>query len=84
MISSLGFFAIKILYAFLNLCHVQDMPCLSHSFVFQHHWVTVTNYESGWEMKQPYWTILVTKALRTIQIKKPVTTVVLSKDELPP
>jgi hypothetical protein len=46
--------------------------------------VTVTNYESGWEMKQPYWTILVTKALRTIQIKKPVTTVVLSKDELPP
>jgi len=29
-------------------------------------------------------TYVVTKALRTIQIKNPVTAVVLSKDELPP
>jgi len=35
-------------------------------------------------MKQPYWTILVTKVLRTIQIKNPVAAVILSKDELPP
>lgn len=67
------------------------MSCITHalltSFIFistPQYCVTVTNYESGREMKQSYWTILITKALRTIQIKNPVTAVVLSRDVLLP
>jgi len=67
------------------------MSCTTHalltSLIFistPQYCVKVTNYESGREMKQSYWTILVTKALRTIQIKNPVTAVILSRDELPP
>jgi len=71
--------------------HFSSTSCTTHALLISficistpQYWVTVTNYESGWEMKQPYWTILITKAFRTIQIKNPVTAVVLSKDELPP